>query len=566
MMKLLCNILIQFERSWVDVNQWLNKKSRHEFVVWSFLLGYLIVGYLIYDDYGVSMDEPIQRKHGMVSLEYVNRQFGEPFNIPNIYNIDVQYYDHKDYGVIFQMGCYTLELLLRLKDSRDIFLLRHALVFLLFWVSVVYFYKLLEYHFKDWRLALLGAIFLVLSPRIFANAFYNPKDIPLLSWCILSAYTMLKFLDLRNIKYAILHAFACAMAINTRIVAVYIPLITIGFYLLNGIKNDRWQFYKWTNVRSLAIFLCSIILLTIALWPFLWHNTIENFANAFSSMGQFRWFNTIFFMGEYYYPQELPWYYIMMWILISTPMVYSLLFIAGLLGVLFYLLKKHRINYSTNYKRNTLIILSFLATPLIAVIILNSTLYNGWRHLYFTYPFLIIFSIEGIKFLLLSIESIEFCQFASKTGLVCVILLSTVLVGYAMRQIHPYQNVYFNPIVSKNSGDLFELDYYGLSFRQSLEELLKIDSDTIKVALSNSAGVGNTYILPHKDKMRIQISVPDSAKYFISTDQINGQSLDSYKNLHQYKIENIISKTIVQENAIINTYIINKSKERRRKP
>jgi hypothetical protein len=563
MKKMLDTISFHFNTIWVNANDWLNKKNRHELIVWTFFLGYLFIGYQIYDDYGISMDEPIQRKHGMVSLEYVNRQLGEPFNIPNIYNIDVQYYDHKDYGVIFQMGCYALELLLDLKDSRDIFLLRHALVFLLFWVSVVYFYKLLEYHFKDWRLALLGAAFLVLSPRIFANAFYNPKDIPLLSWCIISTYTMLKFLDLRNFKYAFLHGFACAMAINTRIVGVYIPVITIGFYLLDRFKSHRWLFYRWRNILSLALFLSLLVLFTIAFWPFLWHNTIQNFVYAFSSMSQFRWFNTIFFMGEYYYPQELPWYYILMWILISTPMAYFILFLVGLLGVIFNSLKNYRIIYSTNYQRNTLIFLSFLATPLIAVIFLNSTLYNGWRHLYFIYPFLLLFSINGIKFLLLFIESVDFHQFESKIGLVCMILFTTLLVGYSMHQMHPFQNVFFNSIVLKKSGDLFELDYYGLSFRYSLEELLKLDSDTIKVAFSSSAGVGNTYILPHEDKVRIQISVPDSANYFISNNQRNIHPFDSNRNDYHIKSENIIGKTIVQNNAIIKTYLVNKSEERR---
>jgi hypothetical protein len=397
MIKLSDNILLGFDTAWNRVNLWLSKKNRHELIVWTLLLGYLLIGYLIYDDYGISMDEPIQRKHGMVSLEYVNRKLGEPFNIPNIYNIDMQYYDHRDYGVIFQMGCYALELFLGLKDSRDIFLLRHALVFLLFWVSVVYFYKLLKYHFKDWRLALLGAIFLILSPRIFANAFYNPKDIPLLSWCIISTYTMLKFLDLRNINYAFLHAFVCAMAINTRIVGLYIPILTICIFVIDILKEGNKTFQLGQNLKALFLFTLSCSAFTISFWPFLWSDPINHLIYSFTSMSHFRWYNFIFFMGELVDSEDLPSYYLPIWIGISTPLIYLLFFIIGVAIIIKDLIKSRFNIYNNASKRNRLIFLLLFFIPILSVIFLKSVLYNGWRHLYFIYPPMIFIAIHGIK-------------------------------------------------------------------------------------------------------------------------------------------------------------------------
>ena len=508
-------ILTRIDALWRKINLWLGQKQRHELVVWTFFLGYLFIGYQIYDDYGISMDEPIQRKHGMVSLEYVNRQLGEPFNIPNIYNIDVQYYDHKDYGVIFQMGCYALELILGLKDSRDIFLLRHALVFLLFWISAVYFYKLLEYHFGDWRLALLGAIFLVLSPRIFANAFYNPKDIPLLSWCILSAYTMLKFLDLRNFKYGILHGFACAMAINTRIVAVYIPVVTLGFFLFDRFRHERLRLVNKTNTLALVTFLNGLIIFTIAFWPFLWQNTIENFLYAFSSMSRFRWYNTIFFMGEFYYPQELPWYYIPVWIAISTPIVYLVLFVIGMAGFVRIIIRERTKVYSYNDQRNILIFVLLLLIPLVAVVVLKSTLYNGWRHTYFVYPFFILIAISGLKGLTGNKWKARFLPKAAYL-VIPIICFNTIYLTVEMIRDHPYQNVFFERLITRDPSKAFELDYYGLSFKQALEEVLKHnDSDTIHVAFSNFSGNNNLYILPNIHRKRINVVEEEDAEFYI---------------------------------------------------
>ena len=45
------------------------------------------------------------------------------------------------------------------------------------------------------------------------------------------------------------------------------------------------------------------------------------------------------------------------------------------------------------------IYLILLFIPIIMVITLNSTLYNGWRHLYFIYPVFLLISIKGFDFL-----------------------------------------------------------------------------------------------------------------------------------------------------------------------
>jgi hypothetical protein len=553
----LSKILTGVEALWRKLNRCLGQKQRHELVVWTFFLGYLFIGYHIYDDYGISMDEPIQRKHGVVSLEYVNRQLGEPFNIPNIYNIDIQYYDHKDYGVIFQMGCYAMELMLGLKDSRDIFLLRHALVFLLFWISAVYFYKLLEYHFIDWRLALLGAIFLVLSPRIFANAFYNPKDIPLLSWCILSAYTMLRFLDSRSLKYGILHGFACAMAINTRIVAVYIPVVTLGVFLFDRFRYERLSMFNKTNVTALVTFLGGLIIFTIAIWPFLWQNTIENFLYAFSSMSRFRWYNTIFFMDEFYYPQELPWYHIPVWIAISTPIVYQVLFVIGMAGFIRIIIRERTKVYSSNKQRNLHIFVLLLLIPLVAVVVLKSTLYNGWRHMYFVYPFFILVTISGFDFL---IKNKWEPLFLPKVKYVVIPILAFHFIYITVEMIrdHPFQNIFFERLIIRDPSKAFELDYYGLSFKKALLEMLNQNSsDTIHVAFSNFSGVNNLYILPFLHRKRINVVEADDAEFYI----INYKSAkDNTYSMLQDKI--LLSKLKVKKQIISETYIV-KKKERR---
>ena len=53
--------------------------------------------------------------------------------------------------------------------------------------------------------------------------------------------------------------------------------------------------------------------------------------------------------------------------------------------------------------------------PIFSIIILHSTLYDGWRHLYFIYPSFLMVSLSGlniiiIKFLKIKINS-NYCKF-----------------------------------------------------------------------------------------------------------------------------------------------------------
>ena len=46
-----------------------------------------------------------------------------------------------------------------------------------------------------------------------------------------------------------------------------------------------------------------------------------------------------------------------------------------------------------------LVFLSLLIIPIFLVILINSSLYSGWRHLYFLYPLIIIQAIYSINFI-----------------------------------------------------------------------------------------------------------------------------------------------------------------------
>jgi hypothetical protein len=87
-----------------------------------------------------------------------------------------------------------------------------------------------------------------------------------------------------------------------------------------------------------------------------------------------------------------------------------------------------------------------------------------------------------------------------------------------MIKYHPHQNVYFNFLAGKNIDNNFERDYWGLSYRQALEYIIRKDkSDTITVSANLRAGKTNIKMLPEEIQKKIKYSENMYASdYFIT--------------------------------------------------
>ena len=107
-------------------------------------------------------------------------------------------------------------------------------------------------------------------------------------------------------------------------------------------------------------------------------------------MGNFQWDGDVLLFGSYYTAKELPWFYIPAWFVITVPVIYSVLFLVAFLtdGLsLIYKSVKLDLGWMRN-RENRLVALSlsFFLLPILVVISKGSTLYDGWRHLFFIYP------------------------------------------------------------------------------------------------------------------------------------------------------------------------------------
>ncbi len=462
------------------------KKFKINLLIFFIFLIYFIIGVNIYKDYGISFDENINRDNGFVSLKYIFEKIGinadlSKFvvDIPNLSD-----YKDKAYGVVFDLPLAFLEFFFDIDNTRDAFLFRHLINFILFFISTIVFFILCNQIFQDKVLSLIGSLSLILSPRIFAESFYNPKDIIFMSLFIIATLFSVKFLRDKNNSSIILAAFFTSLAVGVRIVGIYLPLITLFFFLFNT-DNTNTKFKIFSSIKYLFLFLGFLVFL----WPLLWEDTFSNLLVAYNEFKNYPWKGEILYFGKFINAEFTPWHYFFVWFLLTTPVIFSVIIIFGVIYTFFIFFRnlfqieviKNNNLWRENYEMFGIFFLMVTITPILLVILFNSTLYSGWRQLYFLYPPLIILGLFFLNFL----KKINIKYFRI---FILIFSIQSLFSIYNIIKMHPHQHVYFNGLVNSFIKGEFALDYWGVSNSQTLNHLLKnTNNDEFPIKISSAS-------------------------------------------------------------------------------
>ena len=234
----------------------------------------LLTGVLIFKDYGISTDEDFQRLVGFYWLNYIANFFPGSNFLLDVHNkikligdlsLSVESGEtFKYYGIIFDLPLAFIETVFNITDPKNYFYLRHFLNFFLFWVSSIFFYKILIIRFKNWSLAISGFLFYVLSPRIFAESFYNNKDLILLSLFSISFYYVLIFFKKENNINSIKLGIICALCSSSRVLGILLIITCLLIYIFDLISLFKERIKSY-NKYIILVFSYSIFLIIILL-------------------------------------------------------------------------------------------------------------------------------------------------------------------------------------------------------------------------------------------------------------------------------------------------------------
>jgi len=498
----------------------MSLKTRIYLTLASFFL-FLCLGLFLSDDYGMSYDEPIQRNHGLVSAKYIASIISlDAFSNEKFEKIPVlENYVHKNYGVIFHLPAVFVEIVTGMAEP-ELWHFRHAYTFLWFFIAVIFFYLLVSRRY-GWKIALVACLFFILSPRIFAESFYNVKDLACLSSFTVAMYFCIGYLEKKSFGAALCLALSSAVASNIRIAGLLLPALVCLFFMFDYVRNRSFNKKAW---GSFIFLLVLTPILTIALWPAAWANPIRFlWETMVLSSNYTRWDGTIIYLGEVTRGAALPWHYIPVWFAITTPLSYLLLFVMGLFAMMQNFNKTKGVLLKIEANKEDLFYLAIVVIPVALVILFKSTLYGGWRHLYFIYPAFLLIVINGLVWLLSNARSVMAKNPAWKNAITCLLsgalVIYSVYIAYWMVRNHPYQYVYFNFLAGNDIANTFDRDYWGVAARAGLEYVTKADQrKQIKISGSNMVHLENNMkLLRLSDGKRIRLVPPVDAEYFIET-------------------------------------------------
>ncbi len=458
---------------------------------------FAIVGIAVLDDYGIAPDEGTQRKIGYASFNYI---LGNADSLTG-YSLESDRY----YGVAFELPLIAVERLLRLEDSRAIYLSRHLLTHALF-LAGGFFAWLLAYRLFGSRLvALLAMLLFLLHPRIYAHSFFNSKDLPFLSMFMVALYLTHRAFRRDGVWAFALCGAGVALLTNMRVIGIMLLPAVLGMLALdafhamrrggNGVKRA---------LANMGAFSAAFGAILYASWPLLWRDPLE-LIEAFWVMSAHPSIYSTLFRGEWARWPDMPWDYVPTWILITTPPVALILAALGTAHVARLCAAGWRGMFANSTARFGLLAVACAVLPVAAVIALNSNLYHDWRQMYFLYAPLCVLAAFGLRFIAaLPKPNLRAAAFA-------LAALGIALAAVQMVRLHPVQNDYFNPLADKSAlADRWEVNYWGVSHRQALERMLSIQpAGRVSVnscSFSAWALDRNLKIIPREDRLRTVVN------------------------------------------------------------
>jgi hypothetical protein len=495
---------------------------RRRFPLIFFVLFYLLLTNWTYKDFGETFDESGVYTRGIVLQHYMIHD-------------DFFGFLHKsapDDGAVIYNHFYSL-VLSALNPSGDLDNY-HWLNMVFALLAFIALFELLLSQTQKPALAILGPLFLFLTPRFSGDIPANPKDMPFAVFYLLSLSTIYLFHQkpqthpsLKVLTLGLLFGGtqSCRL-LGLTLYPVFVLFDLHFFYHRAKHTISQWKNHLFEVVLALALVFMVSNFLMILTWPYLGANYFNHFSELLGVAKNFSWNNTVLFMGKEILSTQLPWSYLPVWFLVTTP-----LFILFFLAASFFVIQ--------NKNTNPLLILMGTAVAVNGIIywVLEPVLYDGLRHFMFLLPILAVIA---------ALSAAEWFE-RSKRGLVFKIILGLCLlngftVAYHLVRLHPYEYIYFNEFTGglKGSQGNFDNDYWGASFKEAVDWLEKNEmKDPNKIV--KVSGSGNPYQIFYYFTPNLKwVDNPQDADYYLSYTRDNKQTLvDPFKVIHVIQREGV---------------------------
>jgi hypothetical protein len=413
-------------------------------------------------DFGMTWDEMDRHKNGRAILEFFQ---GE---VPRA---------KAHYGTMYPGLFDVIPAWLEGKSNVDRYVLRHRVNAVFGWIGILFTGLLAGRLFGPWS-GILALILLTASPRYLAHSMNNPKDLPFAAMSVMVLY----WLSRLSPRWPHLTlgtgaglAVALGLALGTRPGALlyfgYLPLLLLAILGVQGLAAVRsagpavvrpslgtilsrlrvhWIAGAELVVKVSFVIVAGLLVGTI-FWPWAQADPLIRPFEALSRAGAYDWDGLVLFDGRERSPADLPASYLPTWFLMTTPPVV-------LMGMVLSILVQVP---GWGWPRLALGFVALL--PILLIIVRESMVYDGMRHVLFAYPPMVVLAAW--------IALLIYRTGWRKIGGFALLIAGVFNVMSFNVRSYPNQAAYINELAGGPSGAFgrYELDYWGNCVLQAVE-------------------------------------------------------------------------------------------------
>ena len=493
-------------------------KKNNLFFIFLFL--YFVIGSYLSLSNGITSDEYHEQLNWQVNFSAI-LSFFKTGSYEELLN-----YGDRYHGIAFQYISQPFQMVFHkfISNLNDLtvfggyLLSKHFVVFLLFFISGIYFHFLSLKLTNNLFFSFISTSIYLLYPYLFGHSLFNPKDIPFLAFWIINSYYSLSIVEdfyhdkKIEIKRIIVLSLLTGFLVSIRIVGLIILFqYFISFIVLLNAKEIKISNFIKKNLSNLFLFLFFFLFFTFILNPILWHNPLE-IINSINWMSKY--FNDIctLTLGNCMRSLNLPSSYYFIWLFFKLPIIV-------LIGLaLFPFVEKKILTNKIVLIYYLTLLISFLLI-IIIFILKKVAIYDELRHVLFLVPIIFLIGLVNLFYFNKKLFNV----------LGALTIFFFILENLSL---NPYQYTWLNSFakftdIEKN----FEIDYWGVSNKNLTKKINEYsENNSISKNVCVYGDIFAKYFLTNKNF--------NCFKTYSQLDEAKDRPFFAYKNLRNVKRSN----------------------------
>lgn len=408
----------------------------------------VILAFATYAAYAVSNDEPVQQHYGELIIAYYRSGFTDRtlFHFDNLYL----------YGGLFDVLAKLFERLAPLFDTYDV---RHILCALIGIGGIAGAWATARLVAGP-RAGLIAGLALALCGPWYGSMFNHTKDIPFGAAMVGATYFLLRVSrglpsprGIDVLGFGVLLGCALGMRVLGLLMIGYAGLAIVMHMLRIRPEplRERLAFFAHSVIALTPAFLIGYLIM-IAAWPWAALSPL-NPVRGLLDFGQFHYQIRTLLAGQVYEMGDVPRWYVPVYLMIKLPLI--VLAGAGLALVAVFVQPQA----ARRWRAETGLLIFTAVFPVLCEVIDRGPAFTGLRHFLFVVPTFAV--LAGIGF--------DWCMHVAERyqrglALVVAAIIAARLVWNAVLlvELHPYQYLYYNPLVGglQGASGRYATDYW----------------------------------------------------------------------------------------------------------